>query len=76
MYFEFGAICGEFCEPCGGIFVSELVTSVDDPPDNIPAQFSLSAYPNPFNAEVSITISGDLVSISELAIYPISQVRE
>lgn len=75
MYFEYGAICGEFCEPCGGIFASELVTSVDDPPGNTPSQFALSAYPNPFNAKVSINISGDIESISELSIYNIAGQR-
>jgi len=74
MYFEYSAI-GGFCEPYMSIYFSELQSGVSDDGDITPAQFFLSAYPNPFNAEVSINISGELESISELAIYNIAGQR-
>jgi hypothetical protein len=41
----------------------------------VPKELSINCFPNPFNAEVSINISGDLKSISELAIYNIAGQR-
>jgi Tol biopolymer transport system component len=72
MYFEYSTVVGMWCEQASGIFISELQSGVSDDGDVTPAQFSLAAYPNPFNAEVSISISGDMESISELAIYNIA----
>jgi hypothetical protein len=75
MYFEVFAMVGGICEPGMGIYCSELQSGISDDKDITPAHFSLSAYPNPFNAEVSISISGELESISDLAIYNIAGQR-
>ncbi len=52
-------------------FHVELIDNVDNPLSALPATFSVSAYPNPFNSELSINVSlpvtQDLsVSISDL----------
>ena len=72
MYFEYASYYTQLCEPGFGIMVSELLSGVSDDEDNTPSQFSLSAYPNPFNAEISINISGNISQLSNLSIYNIS----
>jgi hypothetical protein len=68
MYFGFWAPTPPYCMLLAGIMVSNYSDAVDEDiliPDNI----ILSAYPNPFNAEIKITVSGEIDQPIELAIY-------
>jgi hypothetical protein len=57
------------------IWVSELVSSVDDESEFLPDAITISAYPNPFNDETKISISGNMQMINEVAIYDITGAR-
>jgi hypothetical protein len=72
MFFTHFVVYGQFCEPGWGILASELITEVDPPQVPIPTNFSLSAYPNPFNSATNIAIEGNLEAVSEIAIYDIT----
>lgn len=72
MYFSRFEPMGAWCEPGFGIMVSELITDIDEDLPQAPSNFSLSAYPNPFNSTTNISINGNLESISEIAIYDIT----
>jgi len=68
MYFGHGEanIIGE---PEMTIFCSELGVLIDDENQNIPADFSITAYPNPFNAQTKIRLAGELPQVNQIAIY-------
>ncbi|UCC79795.1 MAG: T9SS type A sorting domain-containing protein [Candidatus Zixiibacteriota bacterium] len=71
MYFSHFELEGTLCDPIDKLMVSELITDINDDSPEGPSAFSLSAYPNPFNSTTNISISGNLESVSEIAIYDI-----
>jgi len=54
------------------IWVSQLSVNAPETEIGLPQSISVSAYPNPFNAETQITISGDLRLVTEVSIYDIT----
>jgi hypothetical protein len=65
------------CEPdtdvCGGAFFTKFPADPDriiDSPDILPDEISLSAYPNPFNSNTTLSISE--VDKAEIAIFDIT----
>ena len=72
MYFSRFEVWGDFCDPVFGIRASDLMTEIDEDLPLPPSNFSLSAYPNPFNNQTNISIDGNLESVSEIAIYDIT----
>ncbi|MCP4582269.1 MAG: T9SS type A sorting domain-containing protein [candidate division Zixibacteria bacterium] len=54
------------------IWVSELTVDVPENSAPLPQIIAVSAYPNPFNAETQITITGDPWLVDEISIYDIT----
>ena len=68
MYFGHGEF-SQIGEGMLSIFSAEYGISVDDNGINVPLDFSLAAYPNPFNSTTQIRLSGDLSQVELIAIY-------
>jgi len=62
----------EIGEIMRSIWTSELSVNAPEAEINLPQNISVSAYPNPFNAETQITITGDLRRVTEVSIYDIT----
>ena len=69
MYFWHFEPMGYACEPGNGIMVALLPDAIKEDNTFTPQNIAISAYPNPFNSEIKITVSGEFNQPFDLAIY-------
>jgi hypothetical protein len=69
MYFSHIGFAGG--EIGSGIMMSELVMDIESRQVNIPSSLEISAWPNPFNDQVVISLDGNLGNLIEAGIYNI-----
>ncbi len=72
MYFTHFEAYGQWCEPANFVCVSDLITGIENENPLTPSSISLSAYPNPFNAQTRIVYAGDISELKDIAIYSIT----
>lgn len=70
MYFTYTGFPGG--EPGACLLYSRLFDSAPSNNNNLPLDFSLNAYPNPFNSQVLIKLGGSHESVSSISVYNIT----
>ena len=72
MYFSHFVHLQPWCEPNFRIAVSHLITDISPDDPTVPESFYVSAYPNPFNSKIKITVGGDMGLVDEISIFNIT----